>query len=240
MKKQIFSLLCFSILILSGCSRQKPVSPVLSVGLKEYKGQYITFQYPSSGQLYVVSPEESYILGPRIPLYPLATPNRSSRIPTPTATVSKNSEPTLNEEDPPPPLPAPLPPIQIHPQGESKYAYQIHIQLFENLMKLSTEAWARAHIIHEWKRTRGGLSIYPVTEDGHIIESQVSHVQIGKLSAFMMDTYGFDDQTRTLFISKDKIIIAFSFTLYSGEVDPFASLQKDIYALILGTLKWSK
>jgi len=123
-------------------------------------------------------------------------------------------------------------------QGESKYAYQIHIIVHDNPMKLAADVWAKDFITREWKHTQGGPDIYPITQDGHIMEDFVSYVQVGDEKAFMVDVFGFDYNTRSLYFSKDNIVIEMIFTLYPLETDPTAVLQKDIYALILGSLRF--
>ncbi len=206
-KKLAICLLLLSFLgILTGCFGKKPIkdSP-FSVGLRTYKGQFITFTYPSSATMQVISNKESYLLGPQVAIVPTS----------PVASPSGNRQ-----------------------QGDYKYAYQIHIEVHDNPMKLSPDVWARDHIIHEWKRTQGGPSIYPVTQDGHILEDYVSMVHVGKEKAFMVDSYGYDYNTRSLFLTKDKVVIELSFMIFPQDKEALALVQKDIYALILGTMEF--
>jgi hypothetical protein len=194
--------------ILTGCfGKNPPKESPFSVGLRTYKGQYLTFKYPSSATMQVISNKESYVLGPQVSIVP----------------TSPISSPSENRK-----------------QGDFKYAYQMHIEVHDNPMKLTADVWARDHIIHEWKRTQGGPSIYPVSQDGHILEDYVSMVYVGKEKAFMVDLYGYDYNTRSLFLTKDNVIIELSFMIFPQDKEPLAVVQKDIYALILGTMEFIK
>ena len=217
MKKYAIVLLA---LVLIGCGRKKVVEHPMSVGLLRYKGQFVTFQYPSSAKLTVISAKESYLLGPLVPIpaRPEAGPStlRGPKVPT-RSVSSENAQ-----------------------QGDYRHAYQIHIEVHDNPLGLTAEQWAREHIIEEWKRIQGGPSIYPVSQDGHIMEDYVSLVRVGNETAFMMDAYGYAENTRSLYFAKSNVIIEMSFVLYPLETEPLALMQKDIYALILGTLSFVK
>ena len=197
------------ILLLLGlrqCHGKKKVEPyAFSVGLNRYKGQFVTFQYPSSAQLKLISPKESYLLGPIIPAH----------APSPTNNATTTENPTLEN---------------------SKYAYQIHIQVHDNPMHLRTDDWLQDYLINEWKQTQGGPNILPVTHDGHLMTDFINTVQVGKARALMVDIFGSDYNTRSLFFAKDSVVIEMSFVLYPQDSEPLSLLQKDIYALILGTL----
>ena len=184
-----------------GCKRSKPLESPLSVGLKTYKGEYVTYQYPSSATLKVVSPRESVLIGPAIGI----------------RAVSGN--------------------VSANVQGDSQYSYQIHIQIYDNPMKLTADVWAKDHIINEWKRTRDGITIYPVTPEGRLIEDNARFVQMGKEKAYMVDMFGFDRVIKALYLATDKVVIELSFPLFPVETEPLALVQRDIYALILGTMQ---
>ncbi len=195
-----------------GCShRDKSEKLPLSVGLLTYKGQYLTFNYPSSAKLALVSTTESVLLGPSISNHP------DQEWGLPTSNVSSN--------------------VMV---GESRRAYQVFIYIHDNPMKLKAESWARSHIIQEWKQTQGGPTILPISHDGHILEDFVGRVTVGKAKGFMVETYGYDTHTRSLYFARDNVVIELRFLFYSLETDPLAILQKDIYALILGTMAFVK
>lgn len=198
-----------TVLGLRQCHKSKKIeSSAFSVGLIHYKGQFVTFQYPSSAQLKIVSAKESYLLGPIVAAHPPS--------PTHNTTSTRNSQ-----------------------QPDSKYTYQIHIQVHDNPMHLRTDDWVQDHLTSEWKQTQGGPSILPITHDGHLMEDFVSHVRVGKAVAMMIDTFGSDYNTRSLYFAKDNVVIEISFLLYPSETEPLALMQKDIYALILGTLDFA-
>ncbi len=209
--------LCILAFTLCGCGHKKKETNLQSVGLQQYKGHFITFSYPTSAKLVVLNQRESYLVGPSVTLHT-----------------------TSNE-----PLPS-TPPLTSTPsavnlqEGDARPAYQIHIQIHDNPLKLTAEEWARGYIVEEWKRVQGGPSIYPVSQDGHILEDFVSHVRIGTQTAFMVDFYGYSDNTRSLFIARKDAIIELSFTLYPIETEPLSLMQKDLYAMILATISVKK
>ncbi len=202
MKQYLILFGCLGLLFFAAGCKSRSLAGPLSVGLKAYRGEYVTYQYPSSAHLKVVSPRESVLLGPSI------------------GVVGSEKDPSV--------------------QGESQYAYQMHIQIYDNPMQLTPDVWAKDHIINEWKRSRDGIVIYPVTPEGHLIEENAHFVQMGRERAYMVDMFGFDRVVKALYLSKDKVIIEISFVLFPIEKEPLSLLQRDVYALILGTMSFVK
>ena len=133
---------------------------------------------------------------------------------------------------------APSSDASVIEQGDSHYAYQIHTVIHDNGMRLEPDVWAKNYIINAWKTDRNGTIVYPVTPQGKLISQNARYVQLGRQKGFMVDLFCNDRVIKSVYISRENVIIEMSFSLFPIETDPTAILQSDIYALILGTLSF--
>jgi hypothetical protein len=75
-----------------------------------------------------------------------------------------------------------------------------------------------------------------VSETGEIDERRVKSVVVAGEPAFLVWLYAFDSSTGAYYLSSDRQMIELSFGLYPEANQPLAMVQRDVYALILGTL----
>jgi hypothetical protein len=119
-------------------------------------------------------------------------------------------------------------------------AYELVVRTYENPDGLDAEAWARAYIRASWqealarKRPWGSL---PISETGEIDERNVEHVVVGDRPGFLVWYYSFDSSTPAYYLASDRKIVAFHFRLYPEVNQPLAMVQRDVYALVLDTLR---
>ena len=123
--------------------------------------------------------------------------------------------------------------------GHRGAAYELVVRTYENPDRLDAEAWARAYIQTAWqeaverKRPWGSL---PISEKGEIDERKVETVVVAGQPGFLVWYYTFDSSKPAYYLATDGQIVEFSFRLYPVVNQPLAMVQRDVYALILGTL----
>jgi hypothetical protein len=119
-------------------------------------------------------------------------------------------------------------------------AYELILRTYENPDERDAESWTRDYILDAWQETQernrpwGSL---PVTENGEIDETQVASVTVAGQPAFWVSYFTFDSTSPAYYLSTDRQIVELSFRLYPVANQPLAMVQRDVYALILNTLR---
>lgn len=117
-------------------------------------------------------------------------------------------------------------------------AYELTIRTYRNPDGLDVESWTRNYILTSWQKARDqGMpwGALPVSENGTIEESRVGSLIVGGQSAFWVNYFAFDSDLLAFYLSSDSRIIELDFYDYPLENQPLATIQQDIYALIIGT-----
>lgn len=118
-------------------------------------------------------------------------------------------------------------------------AYHLTIRTYENSEELDAEMWARNYVLRSWREAReqnrpwGSL---PVSEEGKIDEDKVGSSIISGQPVFWINYFSFDSYNYAYYVVNHHKVIELSFYIYPVENQPLAMVQRDIYALILGTL----
>jgi hypothetical protein len=137
------------------------------------------------------------------------------------------------------------PEIAIRPAdadwGWMTWAYEMDIQIFDNPEGLNAAAWARQHILSQWREAQAAGEPFtgPVV-NGQINEDVMAEVSVGGLAAFQADWFGGDSIRRAIYVTDGKRMINLIFNLYPVENNPIAKVQEDLYALMLSTFHFSE
>jgi hypothetical protein len=183
--------------------------PPFTLSLKTHQGQGFSFQYPANARLEKV---------------------------TPTRKAWQVSSPAIDQ------IHVIGPQVWVKP-GDADWsysgsAYYVTIRTYENPKGLDAESWARDYILTSWREARernrpwGAL---PVSEEGEIDEDKVGSSAIAGQPAFWVSYMAFDSFDRAYYLSINHQIVELSFRLYPLANQPLAMVQRDVYALILGT-----
>ncbi len=122
-------------------------------------------------------------------------------------------------------------------------AYKLIILTYENPDGLDSESWARDYILNTWKEARernepwGSL---PVSEEGVIEEDSVGSSVVAGQPAFWVNYFAFDSSYPTFYLTGNGQVVALSFNDYPLENQPLATMQQDVYALIIDTFRFNK
>lgn len=119
-------------------------------------------------------------------------------------------------------------------------AYELIIRTYENPDGLDAESWARNYVLASWQeaRERGRpCGSFPVSEEGEIDEGKVGSSAVAGEPAFWVSYFAFDSCTSTYYLTSNHQIIELSFDVYPLANQPLALIQRDVYALILDTLR---
>ena len=122
-------------------------------------------------------------------------------------------------------------------------AYELEIRTYDNPAGLDVETWARDYILTTWQRAvaQGEPAMGPpVSEDGVIFEDRVGRATVAGQAAFRADFFAGDSYRRTFFLVKGARVVALSFYDYPVGNQPLASVQQDVYELLLSTFRWKE
>jgi len=184
-------------------------SPPFTSSLETYEGQGFSFQYPANARLESVAP------------------TRSAWQATSPATAE---------------IHVIGPQVWVKP-GDADWsyrgpAYELTARTYDNPEELDAESWARNYILTSWQEARekgrpwGAL---PVSEKGEIDEDKVGSSIVAGQPAFRVSYFNFDSSISAYYLTSDHQVVELSFSLYPLENQPLATVQEDIYALILNT-----
>jgi hypothetical protein len=179
--------------------------------LQTYRGSGFSFQHPAGARLEVV---------------------------TPTRMAWQRTSPATTE------IHVTGPQVWVQP-GDADWsyrgpAYELTLRTYENPEGLEAESWARAYLLDAWQEARelsrpwGAL---PVTEEGEIDEGKVAAVTVAGQPAFWVSYFSFDSTQPAYYVRAGQHIVELSFRLYPVANQPLAMVQRDVYALILSTLR---
>ncbi|MGD8997570.1 MAG: hypothetical protein PVH80_05635 [Anaerolineae bacterium] len=180
-----------------------------TLSLETYEGEGFSFQYPANARLKSVAPTRS--------AWQVVSPA--------TAEIHVIG-----------------PPVWVKP-GDAAWAYrgpayELIARTYENPKALDAESWARDHILASWQEARdrgrpwGSL---PVSEEGDVDEDRVGRSIVAGQPAFWVSYFGFDSSIRAYHLTVDQKVLEVRFRLHPLENQPLATVQEDIYALVLGT-----
>jgi hypothetical protein len=119
-------------------------------------------------------------------------------------------------------------------------AYELIIRTYENPDGLDAESWARNYVLASWQEAREQGSpwgSFPVSEEGEIDEGKVASSAVAGEPAFWVSYFAFDSCTSAYYLTSNHQIIELSFGVYPLANQPLALIQRDVYALILDTLR---
>jgi hypothetical protein len=74
-----------------------------------------------------------------------------------------------------------------------------------------------------------------VSEEGDVDEDRVGRSIVAGQPAFWVSYFGFDSSIRAYHLTVDQKVLEVRFRLHPLENQPLATVQEDIYALVLGT-----
>jgi hypothetical protein len=120
-------------------------------------------------------------------------------------------------------------------------AYELIVQVYDNPQGLDAESWARNYILTSWRQAkeRGGpLMGPPVSETGQIEEQHVGRAVVAGQPAFWANFFAGDSYRRVFFVVHQQQVVALSFYDYPLANQPLATVQQDVYALIMGTFRF--
>ncbi len=153
---------------------------------------------------------------------------------------------------------APTPPVvdEIHIVGPDVWvkpgdadwfyngpAYELIIRTYENPDMVDVEPWTRTYILTSWQKAREQgrpWGAVPISEQGIIEEDKVGSVIVAGQPAFWVNYFAFDSDLPAFYLSSDSQIIELSFYDYPLVNQPLATIQQDVYALIISTFRLEK
>jgi hypothetical protein len=117
-------------------------------------------------------------------------------------------------------------------------AYQINVTIYENPEALPVDQWAQQQILSDWQAamSQGAPNTFPVTDDGIIDENKFRVVNVGSLPAARADYFGGDATIVQMYTGSGSTIVMFRYREEILPNNPLATVQQDVYALIMNTL----